>query len=355
MKRAIRWAVLIGVSVLPIGASVRADPPEERTSMLRELKTRNPAPIDRSVIAGEGPIPVILLAELGCDETIYTDFSKRHAGRFTIHTVVLPGAAKDSKAPPLDRGQIREPEWLVNAADAVRDYARAQKLDRPVVIGHGLGGTVAYLLAIREPELARAYVVLNALPAPSVGGPGRIPLKEQRATEVDKLDRAAILAMTPASWTNRARSIVPLQTPDFKRAETIIGSLSSTPIGSVKRYSLEPLYLDMRDDLDGTTTPILVMAMLPDWIKEADRRGFRTAFQNAGFNRPNMRIEVLEGVRQWAILDDPDRFDPPLLAFLGLEAAPASDEKKPGSALDPSKPADPKQEATPAPSGEEKK
>lgn len=355
MRRTIRWAVLVGISVLPLGAAVRADPPEERASALREMKPRKPVPIDRSAIAGEGPIPVILLAELGCDETIYADFAKRHAGRFTTHTVVLPGAARDSKAPPLDRGHVRDPEWLVNAADAVRDYAHAHKLERPVIIGQGLGGSVAYLLAIREPELARAYVMLNALPAPSVGGPGRIPLKEQRANEVDKLDRASILAMTPATWTNRVRSIVPLQTTDPKRAEAIIASISSAPIASVRRYSLEPLYLDMRDDLEGTTTPILVIAMLPHWIKESDRRMFRTAFQNAGFNRPNMRVEIMDGVRQWAMLDDPGRFDPLLFAFLGLDPTPGPDSPKADAPAVVPKPVEPKQESTPAPTGTENK
>lgn len=300
-----------------------------------EMKPRKPAPIDRSTVVGGGPVPVIVIPELGCDETIYEDFAKRHSERFTTHTLVLPGSVKDSKAPALDRGQVRDPEWLVNAAEAVVEYAGAHKLENPVVIGQGLGGTVAYMLAIRNPEFARGYVVINALPAPSVGGPGRIPLKEQRSTEVDKLDRASILAMTQTSWTDRARSLAPRQTTDPKRAAALIALASSAPIGAIRRYSLEPLYLDMREELDGVRTPILVYATLPEWVKEADRRMLRAAFQNAGYNRPNVRVEIMEGARPWVMLDDGPRFDAPLLAFLGLPpivpSEPSSSETAPKS------------------------
>jgi len=312
-------------------------PAQENTPAWVQLQISKPAPIDRSSIAGSGAIPVIVIPELGGDETTYSDFAKRHAERFTTHTLVLPGAAKDSKAPALDRGQVRDPEWLVNAANAVVEYANQQKLENPLVIGQGVGGTVAYMLAIRNPEFARGYVVINALPAPSVGGPGRIPLKEQRSAEVDKLERASILAMTQASWENRARSRMPMQTTNPERAAALIASYSSTPINSVRRYSLEPLYLDMREQLDGAQSPILVYLTLSDWVKEADRRMLRAAFQNVGYNRPNVRVEILDGARPWAMLDDGDRFDSPLLAFLGLPPLPQST------------PEQPKPENTPAP------
>jgi len=312
-------------------------PAPENIPAWMQLQIAKPAPIDRSSIAGSGAIPVIVIPELGSDETTYSDFANRHADRFTTHTLVLPGAAKDSKPPALDRGQVRDPEWLVNAANAVVEYANQHKLENPLVIGQGVGGTVAYILAIRNPEFARGYVVINALPAPSVGGPGRIPLKEQRSAEVDKLERASILGMTQASWENRARSRMPMQTTNRERAAALIASFASTPINAVRRYSLEPLYLDMREQLDGTKSPILVYLTLSDWIKEADRRMLRASFQNVGYNRPNVRVEILDGASPWAILDDGGRFDPPLLAFLGLPPVPES------------VPEQPKPETTPAP------
>jgi len=330
--RAIRKSVLILAGLIPATVSAAQEPVPAAPPAWTEIKIAKPALIDRSAIAGNGAIPVIIIPELGCDETTYADFAKRHADRFTTHTLVLPGSVKDSKGPGLDRGQVRDPEWLVNAADAVREYATAHKLEKPLVIGHGVGGTVAYMLAIRDPDFANGYVIINSLPAPSIGGPGRIPLKAQRNSEVDKLERSSIVSMTPATWTNRARSLVPLQTTDPKRADALIASLSTAPISAIRRYTLEPLYLDMRDELDAVKTPILVYATLPDWIKEGDRRMLRAAFQNVGYNRSNVRVEILDGARQWAILEDAARFDPPLLAFLGLPPLPPDAAPTPADA-----------------------
>ncbi|MGH7241830.1 MAG: alpha/beta fold hydrolase [Phycisphaerales bacterium] len=337
MMRAIPTVVLIAAGLL-CGHSAPAQPPAPAGPALwKSIKIQKPAPIDRSSIEGQGKLPLIIIADLGLNETAYADFAKRHAERFTTHTLVLPGAVKESKGPSLDRGQVRDPEWLVNAVDAVRDYAKDHKLEKPLVLGQGVGGTVAYMLAIREPELATGYVIINALPAPSIGAPGRIPAKDQRSTEVDKLERSNIVGMSQSTWLKRIRSLVPLQTTDPKRAEALIAMLATAPIGAVRRYTLEPLYLDLREDLDGATTPMLVYATLPDWVGERDKAMLRASFQNVAFNRPAVRLEILDGARQWAILDDPARFDPPLLTFLGIapDAAPATPQ---APATDPIKP-----------------
>lgn len=315
-------ALFIGIVTLSaLGPAhwAQAQRPAPSPSSWKELKPKKLAPIDRSSISGNGPQPMIIIAELGCDENTYSEFAKRHAERFTTHTVVLPGSVPGSASPPLERGQILDPEWLVNAADAIREYAAQHKIEKPVIIGQGAGGTVAYMLAIRDPEFARGYAIINTLPAPSVGGPGRIPLPEQRNTEVDKLERNSILGMTQTSWAKRVQSVLPLQTNDPKRIEALLPMLSAAPVSAVRRYSLEPLYLDLREDLNGTQSPILIYATLPSWIRDNDRVMLTTAFRNAGYNHANIRVELVDGARSWFILDDPKRFDGLLFTFFGFE------------------------------------
>lgn len=323
MMRAI-WIGIFALSVLQPQHWALAQKPASNATSWKELKPKKLAPIDRSSVAGVGPQPVIIIAEIGCDENAYAEFAKRHAERFTTHTIVLPGAVAGSGAPPLERGQILDPEWLVNGADAIREYAAQHKIEKPIVIGQGAGGTIAYMLAIRDPDLARGYAIINTLPAPSIGGPGRIPLPEQRKTEVDKLERNGILSLTQSTWAKRVDSVLPLQTNDPKRVEKLRPMLAAAPIGAVRRYSLEPLYLDLREDLNGTQSPILIYATLPNWVRDNDRVMLTAAFRNAGYNHPNIRVELADGARSWFILDEPERFDAPLLAFFGFEPAAKS-------------------------------
>ena len=51
-------------------------------------------------------------------------------------------------------------------ADAVAAFIRARALDRPVLVGHSLGGAVAMSLAARFPSLIRALVLVDSA-APS--------------------------------------------------------------------------------------------------------------------------------------------------------------------------------------------
>ena len=286
-------------------------------------------PIQASSIKGSGPLTLVIIGDLGPEPIAYDRFAERHADRFTTHALAMPGTTKDTRGPQLNRGEVNDPEWLLNAVKSVAAYIRENKLDKPVVLGHGIGGMAAFMLAITEPDLARSYVVVNMLPARGVGGPGRIPSREERNGEVDRLERAGLMELKRNIWLNQVRDTVPQQCRDFKFAEELVNQYSRVNVNAVRRYRLESLYLDLREDLDTVRTPMLVMATLPDWFPRLDREVLKAAFQNVGVNRPNVTVEILEDVRGWGIIEEPDRFDPPLLKFLGLPVPEKSPESKP--------------------------
>lgn len=72
------------------------------------------------------------------------------------HLVQLPGFAG---APPV----LADP-WLPAMRDAVLAYVAAQKLERPAVIGHSLGGTLALMMAAEQPARLGPLVIVDALP-----------------------------------------------------------------------------------------------------------------------------------------------------------------------------------------------
>jgi pimeloyl-ACP methyl ester carboxylesterase len=291
-------------------------------------------PIQVSSVKGSGPLPVVIIGDLGPEPGAYDRFAQRHADRFTTHALAMPGTTKDAKGPQLNRGDVNDPEWLLNAVNAVAGYIRENKLDKPVVLGHGIGGMVAYMLAITEPDLARSHIIVNILPARGVGGPGRIPSREERNGEVDRLERAGLIELKRNAWLNSVRDTVPTQCRDFKFAEELVNQHSRVSVTAVKRYRLESLYLDLRDDLNAVKTPILVIATIPDWFARLDRSVLAAAFQNVGLNRPHVTVEILDNMRSWGIIEEPDRFDPPLLKFLGLPVPEKAPDAKPETPTD---------------------
>ena len=288
----------------------------------QDIKIEKPTGIQKSSVVGKGPIPVVIIAELGCDENTYADFADRNADKFTTYTLVLPGTRPDTRPFALDRGQVRDPLYWINAIDSIAAYIQEKKIEKPLIIGHGFAGTAAYMMAVKYPELARGYVIVNALPAPPVGETGNIPAKEMRAADVDKYQRQVVLGMDQNAWRNRARQNIPSQTTSDKRSGALINTISESPASVARRYILESLYMDLRDDLARTKAPLLVFGSLAPWLGDRDRDLIRASFQNIGFVCPSAQVVLLEKTPQWFLLDDPEKFDPVVLKF----AQPASEK-----------------------------
>lgn len=318
-----RIRAILFASLVSVACSAATQPAAEVTRQApswTKFPMPKPVPIQASSVKGTGPTPLVIIGDVGPEPAAYDGFAARHTDRFTTHALAMPGTTKDAKGPQLHRGDVNDPEWLMNAVKAVASYIRENKLEKPVVLGHGIGGMAAYMLAVTEPDLARSYVIVNMLPARGVGGPGRIPTREERNGEVDRLERPGLMELKRNIWLNQVRDSVPTQCRDIKFADELVNQYSRVNVVAVRRYRLESLYLDLRDDLNAVKTPMLVVATIPDWFDRLDREVLRAAFLNVAFNRPNVSIEILDNMRSWGIIEDPERFDPPLLKFLGFPA-----------------------------------
>ena len=74
------------------------------------------------------------------------------------------------------------------ALDAIA-FARDRKLARPIVIGHSMGGRVALLAALREPDFAHALVLVDSGPEMNPGGGRTIRNFIRNNREFDNLDQ----------------------------------------------------------------------------------------------------------------------------------------------------------------------
>jgi pimeloyl-ACP methyl ester carboxylesterase len=78
------------------------------------------------------------------------------AGKHQCHVVTLAGFAG---VPAIDA------PLLPAAEQQLSDYITANKFDRPVVIGHSLGGFLGMKLAADHPEQVGRLVIVDTLPA----------------------------------------------------------------------------------------------------------------------------------------------------------------------------------------------
>jgi pimeloyl-ACP methyl ester carboxylesterase len=104
--------------------------------------------------AGAGDPPMLLVHGWACNLTHLEHQAMHFASTHRVVSVDLRGHG---------RSGTRSGEYtMASFADDVADLCRAVALDRPVVVGHSMGGAIALELAARHPEAVRAAVMLDS-------------------------------------------------------------------------------------------------------------------------------------------------------------------------------------------------
>jgi len=110
--------------------------------------------------AGSGDPALVFVHGWCCDRSYHAPQFEHFGATHRVITVDLRGHG-DSDKP--DDGYT-----IPNFADDVAAVCGALSLNKPVIVGHSMGGAIALSLSVRHPELARAIVMLDgALPAPA--------------------------------------------------------------------------------------------------------------------------------------------------------------------------------------------
>lgn len=105
------------------------------------------------VAAGEGP-PLLLFHGLGASVITWRDNFDALAERFKVYAIDLPG-----------HGDTDKPDYSYDPYDMI-DYiaslVKTLELERPAMIGNSIGGGVALMLALRQPDLVSSLVLVDS-------------------------------------------------------------------------------------------------------------------------------------------------------------------------------------------------
>ncbi|MBL8966147.1 MAG: alpha/beta hydrolase [Spirochaetaceae bacterium] len=174
-------------------------------------------------------------------------------------------------------------------ADALAAFAAALALERPILVGHSLGGAVAISAAVRNPGLFRGLVLVDsASPSGLVTPEARHPLIEMMRTNREILAKALA-------------TVVPtLKDPAFFETLVAEAARMAAPawIGNARALGR----FDYRGRCGAFRAPVLVLwGRLDPIVTEAMARETAEAF-------PAARLEILEGVGHSVMAENPVLF-----------------------------------------------
>jgi pimeloyl-ACP methyl ester carboxylesterase len=256
-------------------------------------------------VSGAGR-PVIFIPGLTCDGSIWDATVAHLGGKVQAHVLSLAGFAGN---PP-----IADPLVPTVREELVR-YIRANRLERPIVVGHSLGGFLAFWVAETAPELIGGVVAVDGAPFfPALSDPTATP----------EVARGRLHA-----FHDQLASADP---PTFAAGMTqFIGNMITSPEDAAKVAAIggrsDPrttadamLFLfgtDLRPDLGKIAAPVLVVAAGTSGAtpRDALEKAWRAQIEAV----PRKELIVVDHAKHFVMLDQPAALYAALDKFLAAK------------------------------------
>jgi pimeloyl-ACP methyl ester carboxylesterase len=197
------------------------------------------------------------------------------------------------------------------AAD-VESQIEARGLDRPVLVGHSMGGMVAQTMLRRRPDGYSAAVL--ACTSPAFGNADGEFQKAFVADRIGPVDAGKAMADLAPGLV--ARMVGPAAEAAGK--ERAIEVMSAVPPATYRAAVRCLVTFDERGSLAGIRVPVLCLA------GEADRTAPAQVMERMAARIPGARFASLPGAGHLPNLETPAAFDAAILHFLRQALAPAT-------------------------------
>lgn len=305
------------------GGAVHALPIPRHNSAARQGLGAKPAARSFVVkVTGQGQ-PMVLIPGLSSSGETWDSTVAHYEKKYTCHVLTLAGFAG---VPP-----IHAPLLSTVTADLAA-YIQAQHLQKPIIIGHSLGGNVAMALAARHPDLVGPIVIVDSLPF-YAGAWFQVKSVEEAKPMIASM-HAYMSAQSPQQYLDGVRSGAQTKymATDPADLQRIIQWGLASDQATVSDAMAELVGQDLRPELAQITSPTLLLgtwvglkAQLADAHIEVTRAGVQETFQQQFANLPHLHFAMTDTARHFIMFDDPKWFFAQLDTFLADPAAAGKD------------------------------
>jgi pimeloyl-ACP methyl ester carboxylesterase len=295
------WGVIVAIAVAVIVAMSQTAHAAEASTSSFDVGTLH---VERQ---GEQGAPIILIPGLASGAWVWKDTIAALKAEHRVYAVTLPGF--DGR--PAVKGDL-----LAQATEALHQLIVTQKLDKPVLIGHSLGGTLSLLYATAHSNEIGGVVAIDGLPVfPSTEG---VPAA-QRPALAERV-RAQFSAPTQAAFeAQQLQYMKAIGVVDADKAAAVAKLTSRSDRGAVADYAAAVMALDLRPQLAAIRVPVLEISpyLASDYaalsISEDAKRGYYRMLLDGV---PQLEVVSIPQSRHFAMIDQPQALNDAIAKFL---------------------------------------
>jgi N-formylmaleamate deformylase len=257
-------------------------------------------------VTGRGPAMVLIPGLLSAGE-VWDSTVERYKDRRTLHVITLAGFG----GPP----PIGAP-FLSRVRDELIGYIRAEKLQKPIIIGHSLGGFLAFWIGSSAPDLVGGIVAVDGVPfLPALSNPAASV--ESTKAQGDQI-HALYASFSREQLVAQSRMGLAAMITAPADLERAMGWVATSDPKTTGLAVAEVMANDLRESVSSITAPTLLIGALgaaPEAMRPAMAKSY--AAQVAGIK--SAKVVMADQARHFIMFDDPGFLFATLDEFLAVK------------------------------------
>ncbi len=257
-------------------------------------------------VVGKGQ-PMLLIPGLTCPGAVWDETVAHYQKQYQCHVISLAGFGGNAPA-----AALADP-LLPAVRDQLLAYIQTQKLHKPVVVGHSLGGFLALALSTAQPDAIGPLVIVDSLPFLAAVQNPAATVETMRPMAEQTRQRMLKGQLPPAA---RRQMVADMVTDTARQAQVARwGAASDAPTVAQAMYDMYAI--DLRNDIARIKQPVLVLGAWAAYAQYGStKESTRAVFAQQYAKLPQARIELSEAGRHFLMYDDPTWFLAQADAFL---------------------------------------
>lgn len=246
-------------------------------------------------VKGKGK-PIILIHGLYCTGNVWEETVERYQKNYECHILTLAGFG--GNAPAL------KDNFLSAVKDEVISYARNKKLNKPVIIGHSMGGFIAFWAAASAPDMFSGIISVDGLPfLPAIQMPGAtVESSKPMALNMKNM----MSGQTPEVTRSNQKMYLPMMIRDTVRINQVTEMAVKSDPKTIGQVMYELYTTDLRPDVGKISCAVLLQG---SWI------GYKSygvthdsalqGYQSQVASVTNAKVELADNAKHFIFYDDP--------------------------------------------------
>jgi N-formylmaleamate deformylase len=257
-------------------------------------------------VTGKGK-PMILIHGLYCSGEVWKETVAHYKDKYECHVITLAGFA--GNAP-----NLRE-NFLAGVKDEVIAYVKTKKLNKPILMGHSMGGFLSMWAGLSAPGVFEKIIVVDANAyLAALQMPGATP-ESSKPMAVQMRDMTA--KQTPEQTAQAQAMFLPTMITSPERIEQVKSMAMKSDAKTQGQVLYELYTIDLRKEVGTIDCPVLIL-------------GAYIAYKNYGVTKEmvlkshtdqaalikNVKIELNDIAKHFIFYDDEPWFFAQVDSFL---------------------------------------